>query len=207
MIPDAWRRGEVAVVGLGRSGIAATRLLVQAGVRVYASDASDHPGGEDRLAELRALPGVVVEIGRHDMARIRMAATVVASPGVPPDAAPLVAARGAGVPIVSEIDRFQASSRVLHRDHRHTAINDHRVDGAPLRAAGARAEAVGNIGRPLAEAALQRTPIMAGGEVSSFQLHEALTSRPIRIVTNLRPIISTAIRRSRRTPRQAPAFP
>ena len=66
MIPDAWRRGEVAVVGLGRSGIAATRLLVHAGVRVYASDASEHPGGEDRLAELRALPGVAVEVGRHD---------------------------------------------------------------------------------------------------------------------------------------------
>jgi UDP-N-acetylmuramoylalanine-D-glutamate ligase len=40
MIPEAWRgQGVVAVIGLGRSGVAATRLLAREGVRVYASDA------------------------------------------------------------------------------------------------------------------------------------------------------------------------
>jgi UDP-N-acetylmuramoylalanine--D-glutamate ligase len=190
MIPDAWRRGEVAVVGLGRSGIAATRLLVQAGVRVYASDASAHPRGEDRLEELRALPGVVVEVGRHDLARIRAAATVVASPGVPPDAPPLVTARSAGVPIVSEIDLgFQAlvSGRCIAITGTNGKTTTTALVAHLLRAAGLRAEAVGNIGRPLAEAALQRDPYeWLVVEVSSFQLHDSPNFLPdIGIITNL----------------------
>jgi len=37
MIPEAWREeGGVAVIGLGKSGVAATRLLAREGVRVYA---------------------------------------------------------------------------------------------------------------------------------------------------------------------------
>jgi len=190
MIPDAWRRGEVAVVGLGRSGIAATRLLAHAGVRVYASDASAHPRGEDRLAELRALPGVVVHVGHHDIARIRSAAAVVASPGVPPDAAPLVAARGAGVPIVSEIDvGFQAlvSGRCIAITGTNGKTTTTALVAHLLRAAGLRAEAVGNIGRPLAEAALQRDPYeWLVVEVSSFQLHDSPNFLPdIGIITNL----------------------
>jgi UDP-N-acetylmuramoylalanine--D-glutamate ligase len=190
MIPDAWRRGEVAVVGLGRSGIAATRLLAHAGVRVYASDAAAHPRGEDRLAELQALPGVVVHVGRHDIARIRAAAAVVASPGVPPDAAPLVAARGAGVPIVSEIDvGFQAlvSGRCIAITGTNGKTTTTALVAHLLRAAGLRAEAVGNIGRPLAEAALQRDPYeWLVVEVSSFQLHDSPNFLPdIGIITNL----------------------
>src|SRR5207249_4673330 len=51
----------------------------------------------------------VVDLGRHDVERIRRAVAVVASPGVPPDAPPLAAARAAGVPIVAELDLgFQA---------------------------------------------------------------------------------------------------
>jgi len=41
MIPDAWRSGEAAVLGLGRTGIAAARFLVGEGFQVYASDFSD----------------------------------------------------------------------------------------------------------------------------------------------------------------------
>src|SRR5690606_23083252 len=43
MIPDEWSRGEIAVIGLGKSGIAASRLLVRRGHRVYASDSGSSP--------------------------------------------------------------------------------------------------------------------------------------------------------------------
>ncbi len=42
-LPESWRHGTVAVIGLGKSGVAATRLLAREHVKVYASDGSQHP--------------------------------------------------------------------------------------------------------------------------------------------------------------------
>ncbi len=109
MIPDTWRRGEVAVIGLGRSGIAAARWLASQGLAVYASDVVDQPAVRRAVG---ALPRdrVAVELGCHDLDRIRRAVVVVASPGVPPDAPPLVAAREAGRDVIAELD---LAARVL----------------------------------------------------------------------------------------------
>ena len=194
MIPEEWRRGVVAVIGLGKSGVAATRLLAREGVGVYASDASDHPYGGDALAALAALPGVTLDVGRHDLARIRAAAAVIVSPGVPPEAAPLAAAREARVPVVSEIDLgFRALARSGTRCIAITGTNGKTTTTALvahlLRTAGLRAVAAGNIGRPLADIALQgdRYEWLAV-EVSSFQLHDSPHFAPdIGIVTNLAP--------------------
>src|SRR5882672_5020819 len=87
LVPDAWRRPG--------GGVAASRLLAREGVRVYASDASDHPYAGAAAEALKGVPGVEVELGRHDLNRIRAAAGVVVSPGVPPDAPVLSAARHA----------------------------------------------------------------------------------------------------------------
>src|SRR5690348_16617438 len=201
MIPDAWRgqagkgAGVVAVVGLGKSGVAATRLLAREGVRVYASDASDHPyGGSDALAALRALPGVTVDVGRHDLARIRSAAAVIVSPGVPPEAPPLAAAREARVPILSEIDLgFQALAGSGTRLIAITGTNGKSTTTALvahlLRVAGVRAEAAGNIGRPLVDIALGGDPYQwLAVEVSSFQLHDSPHFAPdVGVLTNLAP--------------------
>ena len=107
LVADAWRRpgSVVAIIGLGKSGVAAARLLAREGVRVYASDASAHPYAGAAAEALKSVPWVDVEIGRHDLTKIRQAAGVVVSPGVPPDAPVLAAARHAGVEIVSEIGR------------------------------------------------------------------------------------------------------
>ena len=192
MIPDAWRRGTVAVVGLGKSGVAATRLLAREGVRVYASDASSHPYGEDALAALRALPGVEVDVGVHDLAKIRAAAGVVVSPGVPPDAPPLVAAREAGVPVVSEIDlgfRALGGARCIAITGTNGKTTTTALVAHLLQAAGVPAETAGNIGRPLADVALGgRQSRWLAVEVSSFQLHDSPHFAPeVGIVTNLAP--------------------
>ena len=81
VVPDTWRRagGAVAVIGLGKSGVAVTRLLAREGVRVYASDASDHPYAGAAADELRDIKGVEVEYGRHDLDRIDHRTLSVAS--------------------------------------------------------------------------------------------------------------------------------
>ena len=194
MIPDPWRDGVVAVVGLGRSGVAAARLLAREGARVYASDASDHPDAAAAIAQLRGLTGVEVEVGRHDLDKIRAAVAVILSPGVPPDAPPVGAARAAGVPILSEIDLgFRALERSGTRCIAITGTNGKTTTTALvahlLQAAGVPAAAAGNIGRPLADIAVsgERYQWLAV-EVSSFLLHDSPHFVPeIGVLTNLAP--------------------
>jgi UDP-N-acetylmuramoylalanine--D-glutamate ligase len=191
-LPEAWRRGEVAVLGLGQSGVAATRLLAQEGARVYASDAALTPGAGAAVDALRALAGVTIEVGHHDLDRIRRASGVVVSPGVPPDASPLSAARGAGVPIVSELNLgFLALADMpciavtgTNGKTTTTALVAHL-----LQTTGLRAEAAGNIGRPLADVALGPAGLQwLAVEVSSFQLHDSPDFAPaIGVLTNLSP--------------------
>ena len=194
MIPAAWRGGVVAVLGLGHSGVAAARLLAREGARVYASDASDHPYAGDAALALRRLPGVEVEVGHHDLAKIRAAAGVVVSPGVPPDAPPLKAAREAGREVVSEIDLgFRAARAQGVRCIAVTGTNGKTTTTALiahlLRVAGLKAEASGNIGLPLTDVALgaERYQWLAV-EVSSFQLHDSPHFAPdVGVLTNLAP--------------------
>ncbi len=183
--------GEVAVVGLGISGRSAAALLARDGHRVYASDAGSGAAAIAAGAELRAV-GVEVDVGGHDLARIARAALVVASPGVPPGAAPLAAARAAGVPVVGEVEvalhylpglRYIAVTGTNGKTTT-TALVDHL-----LRALGRDAIAAGNIGTPLAALALRPSPpAWAALELSSFQLHDTPSVDPtVGVVTNLSP--------------------
>lgn len=192
MIPDAWRRGGVAVIGLGRSGVAVSQWLAARGLRVYASDTGTAPGLETAAAVLRA-QGVTVELGRHDVARIARAAAVVVSPGVRPDAPALVAARDAGVDVVAELD---VAARALERTRlvAVTGTNGKSTTTALiarlLTAGGARAVAAGNIGRPLIDVAADESTRYewVAVEASSFQLHDAPHFAPtVGVVTNLAP--------------------
>src|SRR5438067_2176852 len=98
-----WLHSEIAVVGLARSGRSAAKLLARAGESVYASDAATSAELARTAEELRH-ERIDVQLGGHDLDRIADASLVVASPGVPPDAAPFLAARNAGVEIVSEVE-------------------------------------------------------------------------------------------------------
>jgi UDP-N-acetylmuramoylalanine--D-glutamate ligase len=196
LVPDAWRRGIVAIIGLGKSGVAASRLLAREGVRVYASDASDHPYAGEAANALKGVAGVEVEFGRHDLNKIRQAAGVVVSPGVPPDAPVLTAARHAGVEIVSELDLGFRALAALQRGTRSIAItgtNGKTTTTALvahlLSAAGLRATTAGNIGRPVTDLAMANERYQwLSLEVSSFQLHDSPNFAPeVGVLTNLAP--------------------
>jgi UDP-N-acetylmuramoylalanine--D-glutamate ligase len=191
-LPESWRNGTVAVIGLGKSGVAATRLLAREHVKVYASDGSKHPYAEDAVRALGALPGVEVELGHHNLARIQHAAGVVVSPGVPPDAPPLKTAREGGVPVVSELDlgcRALEGTRVVAITGTNGKTTTTALIAHLLRSAGLPAEAVGNIGRPVSDMALSSPqPRLLAIEVSSFQLHDSPHFAPdIGVLTNLAP--------------------
>src|SRR5918997_690464 len=105
MIFDDWLRSgrEVAAVGLGRSGVAASLLLRGYGIPVYASDTGAGQPYETWAATLRDA-GVAVELGGHDVDRVARAAAVVVAPGVPPEVPVLEAARAARIGIYAEVD-------------------------------------------------------------------------------------------------------
>jgi UDP-N-acetylmuramoylalanine--D-glutamate ligase len=192
VIPEAWRSGEAAVVGLARSGRAAALALRRLGLAVYASDAGATPDLERTAHELREA-GCAVALGGHDLERIRRAAVVVLSPGVPPTAPPYRAAADAGVPIVSELDlgaRLLPATRLIcvtgsNGKTTTTALVAHLLHAAGL----GDGAAAGNIGNPVCAVAL-RTPAPAwlAVECSSFQLHDAPSLDPAAgVVTNLSP--------------------
>ena len=191
MIPAAWRAGEVAVVGLGKSGVAASLLLVREHLKVYASDAGGGARLEASAAALRER-GAAVDLGGHDLDRIARAALVVASPGVPPDAPPLARARRSGVAIVSELEvglRMLTSTRVIGITGTNGKTTTTAITGHLLRALGHDAIDAGNIGVPVTEIALrERTPDWLALELSSFQLHDTPAIAPdVGILTNLSP--------------------
>ncbi len=183
--------GEVAVVGLGKSGRSAAELLARDGHRVYASDAGDGAGARAAAAELAPL-GVAAQTGGHDLARLARAALVVASPGVPPDAPPLAAARAAGVPVVGEVEvalHYLPGLRYVAVTGTNGKTTTTALAGHLLRALGRDAVDAGNIGTPLAEMALRGAPpAWAALELSSFQLHDTPSVDPtVGVVTNLSP--------------------
>jgi UDP-N-acetylmuramoylalanine--D-glutamate ligase len=182
-------RGEVAVVGLARSGQSVSQLLRRAGARVYASDSAESdPGTVAKLAGI----GVVVRGGGHDLDRIAAAAVVVASPGVPPDAPPLARARERNVPIVSEVEvalAFLPGAKYIAVTGTNGKSTVTALVAHLLRALGLDAVAAGNIGTPLSEIALKVTPpAWIALELSSFQLHDTPGIDPtVGVLTNLEP--------------------
>ncbi len=108
--------GQTAVVlGLGESGLAMARALVEGGAMVRVADTRDEP---PMLEALRAeLPQVPVAAGRFDPQLLEGASLLALSPGLSPThsaAAPIVAAaRKAGVDVVGEIELFARALAAL----------------------------------------------------------------------------------------------
>ena len=177
--------GEVAVLGLGKSGRSAALLLVREGRRVYISDA-------DPNASWSAPASVDVQVGGHDLARIGAASLVVTSPGIPPTAPPLAAARAAGVPIISEVElalRAMPGLRYIAVTGTNGKTTTTALVGHLLRGLGYNAVDAGNIGLPLAEVALDSPSVdWVALELSSFQLHDTPSVDPtVGVLTNLSP--------------------
>ena len=162
----------MSVLGAGRSGLAASELLLSRGARVTLWD--ERPA--DQLgAEALAAQGVVlrsgsalgpVDLGRPDL--------VVVSPGVPLRLPSIVRAREHGVPIWGEIELAARSlppgALVLGVTGTNGKSTTTALLGALCQAGGLDPFVGGNLGTPLSRAVLEpprRTYVL---ELSSFQL-------------------------------------
>jgi UDP-N-acetylmuramoylalanine--D-glutamate ligase len=181
----------VGVLGLGRSGRAATRLLARAGARVYASDVADNAELRAAVEELRG-PEIEAELGGHDLARLRRCDLLVVSPGIPPTAPVLQAAEVRARPIISELELafwfLQAPVIAVTGTNGKTTTT--AWIGSLLERAGLRVGVGGNIGRALSELVMPEGASYEWVviEVSSFQLrHVARFRSDIGVLLNLAP--------------------
>jgi UDP-N-acetylmuramoylalanine--D-glutamate ligase len=167
------RDQKVLVVGLGKSGVAAARLLLARGARVIGNDQrSEAELGADVLA-LRE-QGAQLALGAHDPALFTSVDRIVLSPGVPQLPA-LAAADRAGIPIASEIELASWFLRgtligVTGTNGKSTVTT---LVGEMCRRSGRPTFVGGNLGTPLVDAV--DTPAAGAGgyvvvELSSFQL-------------------------------------
>jgi len=180
----SWAKRHVAVVGAGRSGVAATELLLQLGARVTLTDSRS---AGDLVADFSEVSdsGATLALGGHPADLWEQIDAVVASPGIAPQAPPLVAARAQQLPVVSEIElaaEFAAAPCVAITGSNGKSTVTAMV-GAILQAAGFDAPVCGNIGLPwsrVVAAALRGeiTPERYVLELSSFQTEAIDTFRP-----------------------------
>jgi UDP-N-acetylmuramoylalanine--D-glutamate ligase len=191
-----WRDAgqEVSVAGLARSGTAAVHLLRQWGIPVYASDAGSGAAtvrAATTLAE-SADPGLVLQVGGHDLERVARSAALVLSPGIPPTAGVVQAATAAGVPVLAEAQLglyALAGTPYIAVTGTNGKTTVTALLEQLMRSAGRQAIAAGNIGVPLSEVARATPrPEWLAVELSSFQLHDCPDLAPaVGILTNLAP--------------------
>ncbi|MCX6353866.1 MAG: UDP-N-acetylmuramoyl-L-alanine--D-glutamate ligase [Candidatus Aureabacteria bacterium] len=179
---------DVLVLGIGASGAAAAKLLLQKGARVTCSDRCEEEDVQRKAAFLRGL-GCRVELGaqREDFAR--GAELSVISPGIDPSIPLVRELAHDGIPIISEIElafRFCACPviAVTGTNGKTTVVT---LLEKVLLSSGRRAVACGNIGRPFSEVvAGENSPELVVLEVSSFQLEAIREFTPwIGVILNI----------------------
>jgi UDP-N-acetylmuramoylalanine--D-glutamate ligase len=159
----------VAVVGGGRSGLAASRLVLQHGGRVTLIDAKADLAERDELQGL----GVDLRLGAMPDDVPVDASLVVVSPGVPADVRPLAAARARGVRVIGELEfaaSFVAGPIIAITGSKGKSTTTTLV-GRMIEASGQPVLVGGNIGVPLSAQIAASTPsTWHVVETSSFQL-------------------------------------
>ncbi len=174
---------QVAIVGLGVSGLAAARLCLDRGALVTGYDESEKLR-DDVTALTR--DGVALRIGTLESEALDGAELVVVSPGMPPRAA-LERASARGCEVISEVElasRFLTAPVVLvggTNGKSTVSALCHRM----LTASGRRAFIGGNFGTPVCEAVGEPLDVLVV-EISSFQAERVPTLRPrVNVLLNI----------------------
>jgi UDP-N-acetylmuramoylalanine--D-glutamate ligase len=177
----------VVVLGAGRSGVAAARLLAARGARVVVSEI--RPAFDE--APVLEAAGIGVETGGHRPETLLGADLIVLSPGVSPWQPVLDEARRAGIPITGELELAWrwVRGRVIAITGTKGKSTTTTLVGRMLAEGGVRALVGGNIGVPLSAQVADSAPDAVHViEASSFQLETTEAFRPdIAVFLNFSP--------------------
>jgi UDP-N-acetylmuramoylalanine--D-glutamate ligase len=175
------RHRRITVLGLGRSGLSATRWLSKQGAEVTVSEIKEMHELDPQVVREVGKLGVRLETGGHRPETFLDSNLIIVSPGVPHDMGPLMMAGRKGIPVLGEMElasRFM-DTPILAVTGTNGKSTVTAFLGSLLKRAGHRVFVGGNIGTPLIEyVAGGRKADYAVVEVSSFQLDTAETFSP-----------------------------
>ncbi|WP_422936348.1 UDP-N-acetylmuramoyl-L-alanine--D-glutamate ligase [Sinomonas sp. P47F7] len=188
-----WSGLRVVVTGIGVAGFAAADTLIELGASVVVVDGSETERTRAQAETLRIVGAVEVLLGPTAVQALPtvdggLPDLVVTSPGWRPDQAVLAAASRKHIPVWGDVElAWRVRSRrgkktadwlaVTGTNGKTTTVG---MAESMLQAAGLKAIAVGNVGKPILDAI--REPVeydVFVVELSSFQLHWAESLSPV----------------------------
>jgi UDP-N-acetylmuramoylalanine--D-glutamate ligase len=171
---------KATVIGLGRSGIAAAKLLIKHDYTVTLSDTNNSPSLEAQKQQLATI-GINVKLG-DKFAPTAEIDLIVVSPGVPWDIAPLVKAREMGIDTIGEMElawRYLQDIPWIAITGTNGKTTTTALTAAIFQAAGVETVGCGNIGFAACELALlDKPPAWIIAELSSYQIESTSTLAP-----------------------------
>lgn len=179
------------VAGTGKSGISATKLLVNHGVKVYLFDENKDRDIEAIKEKTGDSELVQIELGELGEYALSSSQLMVISPGIPVDAPFTDVVRNAGIPIWSEIELayHYGKGKIAAITGTNGKTTTTALVGEIVKAHNAKTIVVGNIGIPyteLCDTTDDDSDTVA--EISSFQLETVIDFHPnVSAILNLTP--------------------
>lgn len=179
------------VAGTGKSGISATKLLVNHGVKVYLFDENKDRDIEAIKEKTGDSELVQIELGELGEDALSSSQLMVISPGIPVDAPFTDVVRTAGIPIWSEIELayHYGKGKIAAITGTNGKTTTTALVGEIVKAHNAKTIVVGNIGIPyteLCDTTDDDSDTVA--EISSFQLETVIDFHPnVSAILNLTP--------------------
>ena len=183
-------RETILVIGLGKSGLACTRVLRSRGATVFATDEkAPHDLGET-IATIESVGARFVPPSDLETIVGKLTSAVL-SPGVPLNSPMVIAVQNSNVPVVGEIEvafRLCKAPVVAVTGTKGKSTTTALI-GHLLRACGKSVRVGGNIGNPLIDEVLDARPSdWVVAEVSSFQLETIRAFKPrVAVLLNVAP--------------------
>ncbi len=171
-----------SIIGLGKSGVSAARLLQQEGWEVEIYDRNTSPHLLPQQQQL-ATEKITVSLGQYpDLDSANLPALLIVSPGVPWDIPLLIQARELGIETIGEMElawRHLQTIPWVAITGTNGKTTTTALTAAIFQVAGLNAPACGNIGYAACEVALApNPPDWVIGEISSYQIESSMTLTP-----------------------------
>ena len=181
----------VVVVGLARTGVAASKFLVSRGAKVTVTDLKKKTELSSFIKDLSDLKRIKYVLGSHPIKTLLKADFIIVSPGVPTNIPLLEAARKNKMPVLSEVEFASQYIRcpIIAITGTNGKTTTTMIVGKMFLNAQKKVFIGGNIGTPLTYMLLSKEKFeVVVCEVSSFQLENIEKFHPkASIILNLTP--------------------